>query len=94
MKSILPVATQILLRSGLVPKRFVPDEGIKNMRDLTRYHKKAVQMMASEKNTIHKILQDANIKNSDKRIGCIRRYWTNNIRETGKWRKAYQLRFA
>lgn len=62
MKSILPVATQILLRSGLVPKRFVPDEGIKNMRDLTRYHKKAVQMMASEKNTIHKILQDANIK--------------------------------
>lgn len=51
-----------LLRSGLVPKSFVPDEGIRDLRDLTRYRKKTVQMMASEKNRIHKILKDANIK--------------------------------
>lgn len=41
-----------LLRSGLVPKSFVPDEGIRDLRDLTRYRKKTVQMMASEKNRI------------------------------------------
>lgn len=51
-----------LLRSGLVPKSFVPNEGIRDLRDLTRYRKKIVQMIASEKNRIHKILQDANIK--------------------------------
>lgn len=51
-----------LLRSGLVPKSFVPGEGIRDLRDLARYRKKIVQMMASEKNRIHKILQDANIK--------------------------------
>ena len=51
-----------LLRSGLVPKSFVPEEGIRDLRDMTRFRKKTVQMMASEKNRIHKILQDANIK--------------------------------
>lgn len=51
-----------LLRSGLVPKSFVPEEGIRDLRDLTRYRKKTVQMMGAEKNRMHKILQDANIK--------------------------------
>lgn len=51
-----------LLRSGLVPKSFVPEEGIRDLRDLARYRKKVVQMMSSEKNRVHKILQDANIK--------------------------------
>lgn len=51
-----------LLRSGLVAKSFVPEEGIRDLRDLTRYRKKTMQMITSEKNRIHKILQDANIK--------------------------------
>lgn len=32
------------------------------MRDLTRYRRKIIQQASSEKNRIHKILQDANIK--------------------------------
>lgn len=51
-----------LLRSGLVPKSFVPEVGIRDLRDITRYRKKTVQMVSAEKNRIHKILQDANIK--------------------------------
>lgn len=51
-----------LLRCGLVKGSFVPDIEIRELRDLTRYKRKIVQQISAEKNRIHKILQDANIK--------------------------------
>lgn len=51
-----------LLRCGLVESSFVPPVEIRELRDLTRYRKKLVQQATTEKNRIHKILQDANIK--------------------------------
>jgi transposase len=41
---------------------FVPSVDIRDLRDLTRYRKKLIQDATQEKNRIHKILQDANIK--------------------------------
>jgi transposase len=51
-----------LLRCGLINKSFVPPTDIRELRDLTRYRKKIVEATTSEKNRIHKILQDANVK--------------------------------
>ncbi|WP_245947862.1 IS110 family transposase [Paenibacillus sambharensis] len=51
-----------LLRCGLIEGSFVPSEDIRDLRDLTRYRKKLVYDATSEKNRIHKSLQDANIK--------------------------------
>ena len=51
-----------LLRCGLIKSSFVPNVEIRELRDLTRYKRKIVQQASSEKNRIHKILQDANIK--------------------------------
>lgn len=51
-----------LLRSGLIEGNFVPPEDIRDLRDLTRYRKKLIHHRTSERNRIHKILQDANIK--------------------------------
>jgi transposase len=51
-----------LLRCGLIESNFVPPEGIRDLRDLTRYRKKLIQNRTAEQNRIHKILQDANIK--------------------------------
>lgn len=51
-----------LLRNGLVKGSFVPERDMRELRDLTRYRKKLVQAMSSEKNRIQKILEDANVK--------------------------------
>ena len=51
-----------LLRSGLIEANFVPPEDIRDLRDLTRYRKRMIDHRTSERNRIHKILQDANIK--------------------------------
>ena len=51
-----------LLRSGLIEGSFVPPTAMRDLRDLTRYRKKLIQNATAEKNRIHKILQDANIK--------------------------------
>lgn len=51
-----------LLRCGLIEGSFVPDVEIRELRDLTRYRRKIIQQASAEKNRIHKILQDANIK--------------------------------
>lgn len=51
-----------LLRSGLLSASFVPPQGIRELRDLTRYRRKLTQALASEKNRIQKVLEDANIK--------------------------------
>jgi len=51
-----------LLLSGLLKGSFIPPRDIRELRDLTRYRKKVVGQIASEKNRIIKILEDANIK--------------------------------
>lgn len=51
-----------LLLSGLLKGSFIPPKNIRELRDLTRYKRKIIQQVASEKNRIQKILEDANIK--------------------------------
>lgn len=51
-----------LLRSGLIEGSFVPSPEVRDLRDLTRYRKKLVYQATAEKNRIHRLLQDANIK--------------------------------
>lgn len=51
-----------LLRSGLIEGSFVPSPEVRDLRDLTRYRKKLVYHATAEKNRIHRLLQDANIK--------------------------------
>ncbi|MGF7050823.1 transposase [Paenibacillus sp. DS2015] len=51
-----------LLRCGLIESSFVPPEDIRDLRNYTRYRRKLVGDATAEKNRIHKILQDANIK--------------------------------
>ncbi|MEA3317233.1 MAG: IS110 family transposase [Bacteroidota bacterium] len=51
-----------LLLSGLLKGSFIPPKPIREMRDLTRYRKKIVGQIASEKNRLQKILEDGNIK--------------------------------
>ncbi|WP_209971441.1 IS110 family transposase, partial [Paenibacillus eucommiae] len=51
-----------LHRCGLIEGSMVPSQDIRDLRDQTRYRRKMVQGITAEKNRIHKILQDANIK--------------------------------
>lgn len=51
-----------LLRSGLIEKSFVPEEEIRDLRDLTRLRKSLQGELNREINRVHKVLQDANIK--------------------------------
>lgn len=51
-----------LLISGLLKGSFVPPEEIRQLRDMSRYRKKLIGQIASEKNRIQRILEDANIK--------------------------------
>lgn len=51
-----------LHRCGLVEPSVVLPEHLRDVRDLTRYRVKLVQATTAEKNRIHKMLQDANIK--------------------------------
>lgn len=51
-----------LLLSGLLKGSFVPPENIRELRDLSRYKTKLSREVASEKNRIQRILEDANIK--------------------------------
>lgn len=51
-----------LLLSGLLQGSFIPPRPTRELRDLTRYRRKVTGQMASEKNRLQKILEDANIK--------------------------------
>lgn len=51
-----------LLLSGLLKGSFIPPKQTRELRDLTRYRRKIVGQIASEKNRLQKILEDANIK--------------------------------
>lgn len=51
-----------LLRSGLLRGSFIPPKDIRELRDLTRYRRKLIENISSERNRIEKVLQDGNIK--------------------------------
>ena len=51
-----------LHRCGLIGPSMVLPQHLRDLRDLTRYRVKLVQAASAEKNRIHKMLQDANIK--------------------------------
>jgi transposase len=51
-----------LLLGGLLKASYVPEEKIRQLRDLSRYCGKLVQQLAAEKNRVQKVLEDANIK--------------------------------
>jgi transposase len=51
-----------LLLAGLLKASFIPEERIRQLRDLNRYSTKLTQQLAAEKNRIQKVLEDANIK--------------------------------
>lgn len=51
-----------LLRAGLLKGSFVPPEDIRQLRSLTRYQKQLQHQIQNEKNRVHKLLQEANIK--------------------------------
>lgn len=51
-----------LLLAGLLKGSFIPPKPVRELRDLTRYKRRIIQQIASEKNRIHKFLEDANIK--------------------------------
>ena len=51
-----------LLRSGLIRGSFIPPIEIRELRDLTRYKRKLIQNVTSEKQRVEKVLEDANIK--------------------------------
>lgn len=51
-----------LLEHGLLKASFIPPVAIRDLRDLTRYRRKLVEMKSSEVNRLAKVLEDANIK--------------------------------
>jgi transposase len=51
-----------LLLSGLLKASFIPPQQVRDLRDLSRYATKLTGQLASEKNRVQKILEDANIK--------------------------------
>lgn len=51
-----------LLLAGLLKPSFIPPKTQRELRDLTRYRKKLIQQIASNKNRIIRLLEDCNIK--------------------------------
>jgi transposase len=51
-----------LLRAGLLSGSFIPAEDIRQLRSFTRYQKTVQHNIQNEKNRIHKLLQECNIK--------------------------------
>jgi transposase len=51
-----------LLRHGIIPASFIPERGIRELRDLTCRRKQLIYARTAEKNRIQKILEDANVK--------------------------------
>jgi transposase len=55
-----------LARCGLLKPSFIPPRDLRELRLLTRYRQKLMGMLGSEKNRLHKMLDDAGI-----RLGCV-----------------------
>lgn len=50
------------LLAGLLKGSFIPPKGVREMRDITRYKRRIIEQISSEKNRVYKFLEDANIK--------------------------------
>lgn len=51
-----------LLMAGLLKPSFIPPKQQRELRDLTRYRRKLIQMVSSNKNRIIRTLEDGNVK--------------------------------
>jgi transposase len=51
-----------LLRAGLLSGSFIPEQEIRELRDLTRYRKSIVKQLSAQKNRIEKHLQSCGFK--------------------------------
>lgn len=51
-----------LMRLGLLNNSFIPDEGQRDLRDLTRYRTQLTNERSAASNRVQKVLEDANIK--------------------------------
>ncbi|WP_420854524.1 IS110 family transposase [Solitalea lacus] len=51
-----------LLASGLLKPSFIPQQSIRELRELVRYKKKLINQRVEHVNRLHKVLQDGNIK--------------------------------
>lgn len=51
-----------LLMAGLLKPSFIPPREQRELRDLTRYRRKLIQMVAANKNRIIRTLEDGNVK--------------------------------
>jgi len=51
-----------LLLAGLLKPSYIPSREQRELRDLTRYRRKMIEQIASEKNRIIRLLEDCNIK--------------------------------
>lgn len=51
-----------LLQCGLIKGSFIPPKEIRELRDMTRYRRRLIRSLSSEKNRVQKVLEDANIK--------------------------------
>ena len=51
-----------LLQKGLLKASFIPEKNIRELRKLTRYEQKLQGQLQQEKNRVHKLLQECNIK--------------------------------
>ena len=51
-----------LLRAGLLQPSFIPPDPIRQLREIMRYQRKLRHQATQQKNRVHKLLQDANIK--------------------------------
>jgi transposase len=51
-----------LLLAGLLKPSYIPPREQRELRDLTRYRRKMIEQIASEKNRIIRLLEDCNIK--------------------------------
>jgi transposase len=52
----------VLARFGLVRGSFIPPKDLRELRLLSRYRRRVSQMLASETNRMHKVLEDGGIK--------------------------------
>lgn len=52
----------VLARFGLVRGSFIPPKDLRELRMVSRYRRKVSQMLSSETNRMHKVLDDAGIK--------------------------------
>jgi transposase len=59
-----------LLLAGLLKPSYIPPREQRELRDLTRYRRKLIEQIASEKNRVIRVLEDCNVKLSSVLSDC------------------------